>query len=55
MKRIKAWAVVSARGRLWAGYADALIFRTKKAAEMMASQFAGERVVPVVIEIEEEK
>jgi hypothetical protein len=52
-KRVKAWAVVTERGSLWSGFQDALIFRTKKAAEFMVSDSMGERVVPVTIIVEE--
>ena len=51
MKEIKAWAVGSDKGSLWLGYVDALVVRTKKAAEDMKGE--GERVVRVTVRIEE--
>lgn len=58
MKRVKAWAIVSRRGNLvFDADNQAVIYKTRRVANeaLEPEYFPGERVVPVVIEYEEEK
>lgn len=52
-KRVKAWAVVNARGNMIWELRDPSIYRTRKEARRVRNPDWGERVVPVTIIVEE--
>lgn len=54
-KRVKAWAVVNARGKMVWELRDPSIYRTRKEARRVRMADYGERVVPATIVYEEEK
>lgn len=54
-KRVKAWAVVNARGKMVWELRDPSIYRTRKEARRVRMADYGERVVPVEIVYKEGK